>query len=698
MFRQSKKGLTISEILEICVQGKVPPASVCRKVPQAVRENAVFVVDIKDAVPHRDLSADDNDVYSKHSSPCEKVRADFRDDGSVERVEVVSSAECDDINDVYNVRRQYSWHHTTKAFSRVITKVEINGFLAKYAIVQYKAPANANQLSLRAHGNSQKKNEAYYRTKPSVLKKARAAAQANERPKRIITSIEQDVGGAANMNSPGDIIRNREQVYNVCRNIEGRQRSRNTGPSQRPDFIKLMNLMQQDDFLRDVSFGVKSRRGVKHMAPKTFAMTDTQMMWVKTYCSGDRPKSQIGIDMTYNMGPFYVTTLTFPHPMFVYRNKPSKHPTTLAAMMTSVTKEREDYEYLAGSLFRKGIKSLTYGTDGEQALEQAFENIFPIGDAPVSETTRNIHLRCFTHVEVDIKAKLQKLKVSAMEQKRICSQILGGEKDGTRIKGLVDCERKESFDTSLVLMGLTWPPEFSQWMSSSKGRIRPLTETLKLCMMKPTRVAAGLGNPPNKWHNQGTEALHQVMKEEAKGEARDQATIHENVNTRVVVQQKSEFIKALYGMGEYRLAPEFTNVGVDPLRWSQMTQEQRAAYVKKVLGGGLIGEEPAEEVAPQKLSISITESGLANQLAAQVLSDIWKKAEIILSRFKVIPLEKENFCVTEDDKAFTVETKRGKTTCSGCGTSAATGGICQHSVAVAQSRGTLREHIERYKK
>ena len=103
-----------------------------------------------------------------------------------------------------------------------------------------------------------------------------------------------------------------------------------------------MNLIQHDDFLRDVSFGVKSKRGDKFKAPNTFAMTDNQMMWMKRYCSGEKPKSQIGIDMTSNMGPFYVTTLTFPHPMFVYQNKPNKQPITLAAMMTSVTKESED--------------------------------------------------------------------------------------------------------------------------------------------------------------------------------------------------------------------------------------------------------------------------------------------------------------------------------------------------------------------
>lgn len=63
--------------------------------------------------------------------------------------------------------------------------------------------------------------------------------------------------------------------------------------------------------------------------------------------------------------------------------------------------------------------------------------------------------------------------------------------------------------------------------------------------MKPFRVAAGLVNPTNKWHNQGrTEALHHVMEEEIQ-ESIDQATIHGKINHRVVQQQNSEFLKAV---------------------------------------------------------------------------------------------------------------------------------------------------------
>ena len=69
VFRRGKRGLNISEILEACVGEKVPSSRICHTVPRAVRENVVFVIDIKNSVDHRDLTADDNGGYKKHSSP-----------------------------------------------------------------------------------------------------------------------------------------------------------------------------------------------------------------------------------------------------------------------------------------------------------------------------------------------------------------------------------------------------------------------------------------------------------------------------------------------------------------------------------------------------------------------------------------------------------------------------------------------------
>ena len=234
--------------------------------------------------------------------------------------------------------------------------------------------------------------------------------------------------------------------------------------------------------------------------------------------------------MTYKLGPFYLTIVTFPNPMLVYKNNVNKHPTTLAAVMTSVSKEMRDYEYLARSLKSEGIESLMYGTDGECALESGFESVYPISE---STAHSNIHLRCFDHAKGDILMKLKELKVCDSERTKIQQEILGSEFGGKRVKG----------------------QEFKEWMLTTKGRHRSMKTTLKLCMLKSTRIAAGLGNPPNKWDNQRTESLNNVIKEAAENQVTNQASIHETLESEFIQQQENEYIKAIYNMGQYRLAP-----------------------------------------------------------------------------------------------------------------------------------------------
>ena len=182
--------------------------------------------------------------------------------------------------------------------------------------------------------------------------------------------------------------------------------------------------------------------------------------------------------------------------MFVYRNVRDKHPTTLAGIMTSTSREMEDYEYLAANLKRKGICNLTYGTDGETPLETGFEKVFPIHGTSSSDT--NIHLRCFDHVKTNILKKLTELKVPSPKQTEIARELLGSEHDGRRIIGLVDCTSEEQFDKELKVTEGQWPEAFTKWLHSSEGRLRPLSESMKKCMLRPIRVAAGLGNPLNK--------------------------------------------------------------------------------------------------------------------------------------------------------------------------------------------------------
>ena len=109
--------------------------------------------------------------------------------------------------------------------------------------------------------------------------------------------------------------------------------------------------------------------------------------------------------MTYpNLG-FYSTSINFANPLVVYQNNKRRHPTTTAAIMTSTTKYEKDYEYFARQVYNsdKCRKSLVYGTDGEVATEKGFESVYPIE----GNSVQNIHLRCFDHVNTEMKRKLQ---------------------------------------------------------------------------------------------------------------------------------------------------------------------------------------------------------------------------------------------------------------------------------------------------
>ena len=180
--------------------------------------------------------------------------------------------------------------------------------------------------------------------------------------------------------------------------------------------------------------------------------------------------------------------------------------------------------------------------------------------------------------------KLKALNISETTKKNIQQEILGSEFGGKRVQGLVDCKNVAEFEQNYIAKESQLPEEVRQWMVTSKGRHRSMKDTLQHCMLKTVRIAAGLGNPPNKWDNQRTESINNIIKEAADNHVTDHATIHKILETRVIQQQENKYIKAIYNMGEYRLAPEFQKFLVTPVAWSQKTPEQQREHVRKVLG------------------------------------------------------------------------------------------------------------------
>ena len=375
--------------------------------------------------------------------------------------------------------------------------------------------------------------------------------------------------------------------------------------------------------------------------------------------------------------------------MFVYKSNEQEHPTTLAAIMTSTSKENNDYQYMARCLKSEGVDSLVYGMDGECAMEMGFEDVFPIKEG------QNVHLRCFDHVHSDMNHKLISIKVDDVQRKNILTDILGKEHDGIREMGLVDCETEDEFEQGYVNMEQRWPQEFREWMLTTKGRVRSLKDTLKVCMLKTVRTTAGLGDPPNKWSNQRTEAMNNVIKEANNNQISDQVTIHEVIEGQVIKQQQNEYIKASYNTGEYRLAQQYKRYSVSPLEWSQKTEEQKKEHVKRVLGSNIDpGSSAQKEQLVRRISVSIANSKL-DTIAPGLLNKIWHEAEVILSHHQIINLNNDVYCITEHGNSTNVSTKNGNFICH-CNNAKSTSGLCQHTLALAEEKGCLHTFLSKF--
>ena len=150
-----------------------------------------------------------------------------------------------------------------------------------------------------------------------------------------------------------------------------------------------------------------------------------------------------------------------------------------------------------------------------------------------------------------------------------------------------------------------------------------------------------------------------------------------------------------YGMGEYRLAPEFQAYSVTPLAWSQKTPEQQRQHVQKVLKVPLCSS--SNQIQPTtRLSISVAECGVSS-VAPGFLNQIWHESEIILSHHKVIDLGGGSYCVTEYGKSVNVTIKGGSPTCR-CRNSQSTAGLCFHILAMVDMIGTLPAFLDGFNK
>ncbi|XP_063436010.1 uncharacterized protein LOC134716921 [Mytilus trossulus] len=288
---------------------------------------------------------------------------------------------------------------------------------------------------MKPHGNSKQKTAPVYRrVAPSSLQRMTNMANSSRySTKSVIKNFIEEEGGIENIHAQ-DIPRNEQQIRNLKRKMK------DDDTDEINEILHEFDV-QRDNFIRKID-----------IRPDFIVVlaSDQQLKDLNRFCTR-HPCSILGIDHTFHFGEFDVTVTTYRNPM-----------------LQDITPEKE----------LRNMKAM--GTDGEVALANASLMAFE------SAT----QLRCFNHIQRNIKNKLQEIGVSKENKKIVISDIFGSLADtALRYAGLVDCLTNIEFDQKLETLQEKWDtlsPNFYMWFK------RHYADNFKSHVIQSVRNVAGL--------------------------------------------------------------------------------------------------------------------------------------------------------------------------------------------------------------
>ena len=245
-----------------------------------------------------------------------------------------------------------------------------------------------------------------------------------------------------------------------------------------------------------------------------------------------------------------------------------KHPEFPGPSFWHFRKTRESYRRFAGELVIEkpellGLEKI--GHDLDRALSNGFTDIFKNAKK----------LFCTQHMQERDAFKLQSLRCNQRSKASIMADIYGSQNDVLLQSGLADAEDEEDFDVKLESLRSVWEhkaPGFHEWFI--KNRSHQFKESLVMSSRKRLGIEG-------RFYTNGLELKHKLQKKRLR-----EADIAKEVLAVTEQLQKwsEEFyveeIRAIRGLGKYRLAPGYDHFQVEPTKWSRWGPERQSQHIK----------------------------------------------------------------------------------------------------------------------
>jgi hypothetical protein len=550
------------------------------------------------------------------------------------------------------------------------------------------------------------------------------AAMASEvgGPKKVVAEVSSAIGGVLSASDACSLPRNEQQVTDIRR----RQKKGTSSSNTTDELAVVMQKAYLEDgdkcFIREM----KTLR-----EPAIIVALDRQLDELVRFCTEEK-FGILTVDPTFSLGDFDVTITAY-RQLILRCRRSSEHPVFIGPVMVHYKKSFSTYLFFASTLvgIRPELSKLKcFGTDGEQALFEAFQTAFP----------EAIHLLCSLHMKRNIKAKLRELGVSESVQQIVISDIFGQQIGSQHLEGLIDSESNDEFGKGYDIISQKWKGldsteggsmhVFVSWFHRHKYSV------IKETMLKSVRRSAGLGDPPTLFTTNASESVNSLVKNRMDYKKHELPEFLDKLKS-VIDDQEKEMEKAIIGRGKYELCEQFKRLEKAEDEWfMRMTPAQRQAHLKRLSSLTVVSKVKAPRLSSlsksvdqsdkpccsrqlfqpspsqqnkvqerRNLSVSVGEFSEFVIIPAAVLDAIWSKASDILSDSKAmctVPGGQPKDRIVKSSSSVTPHVvsakKSGQYSCDDKCPNWKSLRVCSHSVAAAEDNGELQLFVKWLKK
>ena len=600
----------------------------------------------------------------------------------------------------YDLKTSYWKHRVDGDFRRRSYELKLCSSTAQKKmdsiLLQYLFAGEEHPITIAAHGSSTS-SKPYRRSTESLREKIRKKLHEGKSSCSVYDEIVEEQGGVLNVKALGKIPRSRQEIADVKRHVRSQSR-----PKKVPDeMFELVEQCKDESSSKDPFL----RRVVLAPEPMCVLALDRQLQDMKLFLTESGNAVIMGVDSTFNLGPFLATIITYHHPLLNDCSS-GKSPVIVGPILMHVQKTTDSYAFLGQELARlcPELKNVQWiGTDREKAIFAGLHQCMP--------NARNI--LCTKHVRDNIERKLTDIGFGRKIKKAICCDIFGDE-SGHDL-GLITATSVAEFDEKKAGLEKEWNGREKATGIKRKSTFfdyfaRYVADDMKSSMIAPVRETAGL-SPQSLYYNNDNESINSKIKRMVQRKRTDWPTFVKIMKQMCQIQSRN-VDRSVFEEGPYRLKSDVACLGAASEELTSLTTKERAAILRRFHNFEPIcilrfkGDElavsddvddddviatPADETLPSpSLSVSCNEFNLSSALYGAM----WEKAARLLQVTGSIvraPLSDKSWSVVSKSNArpnFVAKGKGNSLTCDCTGNREK--GLCSHVLAVADLLGTLQ--------